>query len=461
MTADSNPAPQKEPRIPGWVWAGLVLLHLLALGWQVRHSTYRFPDSGRYVQAACNLRDAGVLYALPLRPPLELQEYSIRPPGYPVLLLLTDGAGAAFPGLTLLLQNLLSLLNLGLALRWLARLTGGLRPRQWLLVLALAAAGPGQFIYANVLMSEMLLQTAVVVLWLSLTVCFMRGWPLRWGWAAGAATTAGLLIKPVFFPLAAVLLALGAVAGWRQRRPGLVLVGAVPVLVAGLWMARNEARTGYFHFSSITEINLLRYNVRGVLQATEGPAAAEKFVRSTLAQAAQFPDFAAQQQYVQQAGAAALGRHPVAYAAQHLRGMLTFFLDPGRFDVVHFLDLAPTPGSGLLQLANQRSAGALLSYLGRLPLGLLAGLSALLLANVVRFGLLIRFGLNNRYPAAARLVLLGLVLYVALLTGPLGAARFVVPVLPLLLAAAGAGLRTVGAAVPPPASAASQTAGRG
>ena len=37
--------------------------------------------------------------------------------------------------------------------------------------------------------------------------------------------------------------------------------------------------------------------------------------------------------------------------------------------------------------------------------------------------------------------MLGLVAYVALLTGPLGAARFVVPVLPLLLAAAGAGLK--------------------
>jgi len=456
MTVDSNPARQKQPRIPRWVWGGLVLLHLLALGWQVCHNTYLFPDSDRYVQAARNLREAGVLYALPLQQPLELQEYSIRPPGYPLFLLLTGGAGAGFPWLTLVLQNLLSLLNLGLAMRWLACLSSGLRPRQWLLVLLLAAAGLGQFIYANVLMSEMLLQTAGVVLWLSLTVCFTRNWPLRWWWAAVGATAVGLLNKPVFLPLAVVVLALGIIAGWRQRRPVLVLVGAVPLLVAGLWMVRNEARTGYFHFSSIAEINLLRYNVRGVLQATEGPAAAEKFVRGTLSAAARLPTFATQQQYVQRTGASALQRHPVAYAAQHLRGMLTFFLDPGRFDVVHFLNLAPTPGAGLLQLANQRSPGALLSYLSQLPLGLLAALAALLLANMVRLGLVMRFALNARYPAATRLVLLGLVLYVALLTGPLGAARFVVPVLPLLLAAAGAGLKAWEPAVPPsyPASAA-------
>jgi hypothetical protein len=95
MAADRPSTPQDdETRIPRWVWLGLGLLHLLALGWQLHHHAYLFPDSDRYVQAARNLRDAGVLYALPLQPPLELQEYSIRPPGYPLFLLPVR----AFPG---------------------------------------------------------------------------------------------------------------------------------------------------------------------------------------------------------------------------------------------------------------------------------------------------------------------------------------------------------------------------
>ncbi|MFD2784819.1 hypothetical protein [Hymenobacter rubripertinctus] len=437
------PLPAPAPaRVPGWVWAGLVLLHLLALGWQLYHRQPRFPDSERYVQAARNLREAGVLYALPLtEKPLLAQEYTIRPPLYPVFLLLTGGAGPGFPGATLLLQNLLSLLNLGLALRWLARRARGLSARQWAAVLALAAAGPGQFIYANVLMSEMLLQTAVVALWLSLEALFTPGRrPLGPLLVAALATTGALLNKPVFFPFAAVLLGLGLWLAWRQRRVSLAVLGAVPLVVVGLWMQRNEARTGYFHFSSIAEINLLRYNARGVLQAAEGPEAAEQFVRRTLATADSLPTFRAQQRYVQQAGGQALLRHPFAYAAQHLRGMATFLLDPGRFDLVHFLGRGQTNGPGLLHLFNQRSPVAVLSYLGQLPLLLLAVMGLGLLANLVRLALVVRFARSPAYPWPGRLVLLGLVAYLALLTGPLGAARFVVPVLPLLLAAAGAGL---------------------
>ncbi|MCA8832817.1 hypothetical protein [Hymenobacter pini] len=441
MTATSLPLCACRPAVPRWVWGWLVLLHLLALGWQLCHRQPFFPDSDRYVQAARNLRDAGVLYALPLsEKPLQLQEYSIRPPAYPVWLWLTGGAGQGFPWGTLLLQNLLSLLNLGLALRWLVAQTGGLNQRQWALVLLLTAAAPAQFIYANVLMSEVLLQTAVVGLWLSLVAFCTEGWQARHlAWAAGA-TMLALLTKPVFGPFALLLLVLVGVISWRQRRPWLVVVAALPVVATLGWMARNEARTGYFHFSSITEINLLRYNVRGVLQTTEGPAAAEKFVHGTLAAANQRPTFAEQQQYVQHAGMAALLRHPVAYTGQHLRGMLTLLLDPGRFDAVHFLRLSQPTTTSLLRLLNQGQYIAAAQQLQQLPVGLLLGLGLIFLANVARLGLIIRFGLTRVYPRAMRLVILGLVAYVALLTGPLGAARFVVPILPLLLAAAGAGL---------------------
>ncbi|MDU0372598.1 hypothetical protein ACFPAF_19510 [Hymenobacter endophyticus] len=441
MRADQHLLRPQPGRIPRWVLAGLVALHVLALGWQLHTRQPFFPDSDRYVQAARNLRDAGLLYALPLHEePLQLQEYTIRPPGYPVFLLLTGGAGTAFPGLTLLLQNALSLLNLWLTLRWLARSTGGLHPWQWGAVLLLAVLAPAQFIYANVLMSETLLQTAVVVLWLSITKLLAGQWQRRTLSRTAVAAALALLIKPVFWPFAAVFLGIGVVLGWRRRRISLVAISVLPLLAASLWMARNQRQTGYFHFSSISEINLLRYNARGVLQAAQGSAAAEQFVRATLAAAERQPGFAAQQQYVQQHALAVLVQHPGTLVGQELRGVLTFFLDPGRFDVVHFLRLPQTAGSGLLQLLNQRSYAVALGYLQSLPLGLLAGLLLLLSANVARLFLVLKFSFNSRYPWAVRLGLVSLVLYVALLTGPLGAARFTVPVLPLLLAAAGAGL---------------------
>ncbi|GGG57967.1 hypothetical protein [Hymenobacter glacieicola] len=435
-------SPRNTGRVPAWVWASLLVLHAVALGWQLHYRQPLFPDSGRYVEAARNLHTSGVLYAEPLpAAPLRLQEYSIRPPGYPVLLLLTGGTQAAtsLPVATLLLQNVLSLVNLGVVLRWLAR--KGLRHKQWAVVLLLIMTAPAQVIYANVVMSELLLQTAIVVLWAALVRFWQPTRQARYFAGAALAAAAALLIKPVFFPAAALLLGVGAVVGWQQKRPLLVVWGVVPLLVALLWMGRNEARTGYFHFSSIAEINLLRYNARGVLQATEGPVAAERFVRGTVAASQQLPGFREQQQYIQRASVAVLWRHPVAYAAQHLRGMVSFFLDPGRFDMVYFLGLPDSTGPGLLQRLNEQGYRAIPRYLPQLPGGLVAGLLLILLANVARLVLALRFLLQpDAGNAAARWGVVVIIGYVALLTGPLGASRFAVPVLPLLVAAAGAGL---------------------
>ena len=90
-------------------------------------------------------------------------------------------------------------------------------------------------------------------------------------------------------------------------------------------------------------------------------------------------------------------------------------------------------------------SGGLMRAVGRLPLAMLTLLGAVLLANAMRLRLAVRGfrrlkkdGQSLRY---GRWVAVGLLLYVALLTGPLGAARFLVPVWPLLLGLALAGLR--------------------
>ena len=153
------------------------------------------------------------------------------------------------------------------------------------------------------------------------------------------------------------------------------------------------------------------------------------------------PDFATRQELIHSRATAVLKAHPVVYARQHAQGMAAMFLDPGRFDISQFLGLAPLPGGGLL---TQVRAGGVLRALVRLPLGLLSVLGLVLLANVARLALAARgfLALGNGAPwlRRGRWVAVGLLFYVAFLTGPLGAARFLVPVWPLLLALALVGL---------------------
>jgi hypothetical protein len=377
------------------------------------------------------------------------QEFTIRPPGYPLFILVLGGATGWSVGV-LLIQNLLSLLVLATVLRGWAQSRSHWPGRwAWAGALALTLSFPAQLIYSNALMSEVPLQAALVV-GVGLGV---RGWQTGrrryWAGAAGAVAAA-LLLKPVFFPFALVLMGVGAWQAWQRRRAELLLLGAVPLLVAGLYMGWNGQRTGYVHFSSITDINLLHYNAAGVVRQTAGPAAEEAWVAAVLRRANAQPTFAARQHVIQAEAMEVLWQHPLRYAAQHVLGMVTLLLDPGRFDLSSFL--GQNSAAGLL---NHLRSGGLRSVglaLGQQPLGLLLVLAGVAAANLLRLWLALRglaqmrgvgptaSGWLRLHTAAGRWTVVLLLAYVALLTGPLGAARFLVPVWPLLLGLALRGL---------------------
>lgn len=430
-------------RVPGWVWAVLVGAHALALGWVLHHGNWSFVDTGRYIQAAENLWQYGQLYARPwpMTAPSgqAVQEFTIRPIGYPLAIIGLGGTGE-YPIMLLVAQNLLSLLNLGLVLRWWARWACP-KSRQWALAVAAVLTFPAQLIYANAVMSEMLLQTAVLGIAIS-AMAFINSPRLRYCICGVIAMIVAFLLKPVFYPLALGVAILALVAGWRYRRPVVAAMGCLPVLVVGLYMLWNRLRTGYFHFSSIAEINLLQYNAAGVLRQIAGPEVEEKWVTQVIDHANTAPDFATRQRFIQAEASAMLTAHLGLYVRQHLLGMVALFLDPGRFDLSHLLGWPPPAGGGLLTQARQ---GRLWQAATSLPWGQLGLLGVIMLANAARLGLAVRGFRRMQYGSAStrygRWVAVGLLLYVAGLTGPLGATRFLVPVWPLLLALALAGLK--------------------
>ncbi|GEM_PF-1693534 len=438
------------PRLPPAVWLVLVAAHVLAAAYALSTKHYLFPDSDRYLQAAQNIGQHGQLYARPwpAGPPTgqAVQEFSIRPAGYPLLLLVLGA-----PLGVVLVQNVLSIGVLAVVLSgWAA---GGPRPASfgaWARALGLALSFPAQLIYASAVMSELALQ-AVLVLGLGLAAGFARSGRARYLAGVAAALTVAWLLKPVFVP-GTVLFSLVVVwLAWRRRRPLLLLVGAAPLVLAVGYMGWNWQRTGYFHFSSISTINLLHYNAAGVVRQVRGPAAEEAWVAQTLRQANAQPTFAARQATIETAAVAVVRQYPVRYAAQHLVGMGTFFLDPGRFDSSVFL--GQNQSAGLLAALRSQGVAGVVRGVAQQSALLVALLLITLLANGLRLVLALR-GLWRCHPqgspsqrdwlglatAGGRWRVVALLLYLALLTGPLGAARFLVPGWPLLLALALRGL---------------------
>jgi len=429
--------------VPRWVLGLLVVAHVIVFAWAVRTGNWSFPDSGRYIQAAKNLNEHGQLYARlwPREVPAgqKIQEFTIRTLGYPVVVL-GLGATVGRPVLLLLVQNILSLLTIGGMLQWWARWA---RPKgkQWGWAVVCVLTFPAQLIYANAVMSEIPLQ-AVVLMMLVAGLMYIRTRKAAYFAVVALAGILGLLLKPVFYPFAGIIAVAGIAFGWRYRQPILVVVGLLPPLVVIGYMQWNQERTGYFHFSSIAEINMLHYNAAGVVRQLNGPQAEEAWVAGVLHDAQLQPDFATRQRLIQQRATAMVLAHPLLYAKQHVLGMLALFLDPGRFDISEFLGLPPLTGGGFLAQAR---AGGLWTTMLRLPLGLMGGLGLLFLANVARVILAARGFWRLRHSQQwlryGRWLVLVLLCYVAVLTGPLGAARFLVPVWPLLLVLALVGIK--------------------
>ena len=300
---------------------------------------------------------------------------------------------------------------------------------------------PAQLIYANAVMSELLLQSVVLAMAVSIAHYIDTNRYKYARWAAILLIMAWLL-KPVFYPLTFLAAGWALWLAWRRKQGALAVLGLLPALLVVVYMGWNSQRTGYFHFSSITDINMLHYNAAGVVRQVAGAEAEEQWVGSVLQAANAAPTFAARQRLIAARAGALLWAHPVVYARQHMQGIAAFFLDPGRFDLSEFMGISPPAGGGLLAQAR---AGGLLRAVVRLPMGLLAWLAVLLLANVIRLALavrgFVRLGEAGLMGRRGRWVAVGLLLYVAVLTGPLGATRFLVPVWPLLLTLVLAGIQ--------------------
>ena len=429
--------------VPKWMWAVLLLLHATSFAWALHSGHWRFQDSGRYRQTAVNLVTKGQLYAQPwpaIAPRGQaVEEFTIRPVGYPFVLAVLGGS-QGFPWLVLLLQNCLSFSVLGWMLNWWARI-GRPQPGHWLGAVGLIIGFPAQVIYANAVMSELPLQICLMAGIGSIALLRKTG-DARYGWAAAAAVTAALLLKPVCYPLAGVWLVGAGCFGWQQRRNTLMVAAMLPLVVVAGYMRWNEQRTGYFHFSSIAEINLLHYNAAGVVREVAGPVAEGAWVASVVRAANGQPNFATRQHFIRQQADSVLLTHAVVYARQHALGMVALLLDPGRFDISEFLGLRPPAGGGLL---GQVRAVGWVAAMRKLPLGLLGLLTFLTLGNFVRLALAIRgFYRLRQGPVewqVGRWLAVGLLTYIALLTGPLGAARFLVPVWPLLFMLALVGIK--------------------
>ena len=194
-------------------------------------------------------------------------------------------------------------------------------------------------------------------------------------------------------------------------------------VVMGLsWL--NLRQTGVFHYNSMPVTNAFEYNIRNLVK---GQVSGEEMYYKVAAHKMDSMDFSEKYHFMQTETQNAIRMSPLKYTYLHIIGSFKALIDPGRYDLIAYFKLPQ--GSGFMQNSGW---------------GVWASQHPLIWVYIVLFALLafIKTGLAVFAvfkPIQYKWILLFPVLYTLLVVGPVGSARYLLPVMPILniLAASG------------------------
>jgi 4-amino-4-deoxy-L-arabinose transferase-like glycosyltransferase len=197
--------------------------------------------------------------------------YSVRTPGYPVLVASVYAAIGPRRWGVVLVQILLGVGTIALTMWTASRLA----PRKaGTIAGVLVAFDVPTILYGNLILTETLF-TALLMIAIAAGVQAVKGHRLAWAVVVGAAIAGATYVRPIgyflIWPVAAVLLlSYPATTGMLTRvRFGATTVVTFFVLVLP-WHVRNLDLTGSRAFSTISTVNLYHYRAAQVLALRDG-----------------------------------------------------------------------------------------------------------------------------------------------------------------------------------------------
>jgi 4-amino-4-deoxy-L-arabinose transferase-like glycosyltransferase len=410
----------------------MVLLHGVFFVLALTVGNIHLADSVDYIWQADNFTNTGSLYAYDFSQPIKIDYYTKRPPLYGLLVWAMQGVfGSLY--VVIFLQNILSIFCAWLVYKLLRDNFAIKKPALWAALLWVAL--PNQLIYANTIMSETLLQLLITGAFYCFVV-YIKTKQIKWVVLNNVLLMLALLTKPVmlfFWVINALVLIYFAIKNHQYLLPISVLL--IPI-AAQLWSAHNYRQTGYWHYSSITHVNLKDYNTQYYLFTKYGEPYGDSVITAINTKAATLPDYKTQCLYIKDTCTHILLSDVVGYGKFHAKGMVNFMADPGRYDYVSFFNIPQTEGMGLLYYLSKGNRTELMEFIKSQPIVLLIWLLLQMLINGVLLLLAIIYLFNKTTPLWPKIYLALLVGYIWFLTGPIGSARFKVPIYPLLAIAA-------------------------
>jgi hypothetical protein len=196
----------------------------------------------------------------------------------------------------------------------------------------------------------------------------------------------------------------------------------------------NYQRTGNFEFSSIQNINLKNYNLYYLHVSKYGEEYAQNINTEITEKANNKASYTLKQKFIKEKCFYYLTKDWDSYIVKHMIGSFRMFLDPGRFDIYNFFEFKNNSETGFLKHLNENGFIGAIEYFKKQPLLILIVIPVILIFNLFKIVGFILFWIKNynKTPAVFSFMLF-IIAYFFLLTGVIGAARFLIPILPIYL----------------------------
>lgn len=404
----------------------VVLLHAVFFIYALKQNNfYLQPDSSEYLNQRDNLLEHGSIYQGNMHEPHRWYLETRRPPLTGFVLAAIKHISASDIAV-LVFQNLLSCFVLIFLLKI---LKNHYPDFNLLLLIPFLVFFPAQMIYTNFIMAEILFQ-ALICAALFFLLQAEKKLLLFFLFITMAA-----FVKPVLY-LYWVPALISLFVFRKTFRLKLFHFSGIAVMAAAVLLFSwfNYQRTGVFAFSSASESFLPDYVVLPVIQYAEGKErslAVHASIQHTAQQKENYPEY---HRALIKESIGMIKEYPLTTVFLWAKGMVLFFTDPGRWDVLAFQNKIPEEHQkGFFHILKSQGFNKAFNHLINQGIGFMVfTLAGTLIHGLLFFSFLI-FLKDERYPFLLRLMAGLVVFYLAFMTGPIGSARYRVSVFPVLL----------------------------
>ncbi|RPH32372.1 MAG: hypothetical protein EHM93_09420 [Bacteroidales bacterium] len=414
----------------------LILIHLIFLSVQVVNKNIYLSDSHEYLMEAENISNNGTFYCGNLDEPINNDLYTKRPPVYP-LFIASVKRMAQSNIFIITIQSIISILSIFIIRRGFLKI--GYNKRYDPLFLAFIILSPAQMVYANLIMAETLFQFTLALGFYTLVQYFIKN-SIRYLLYFNLILAISALVKPVMYLFVYPSFIVMLYIAFKDKSIKPLLLGIIPIIIIQAYSFWNYKRTDYWHFSSIQTINLVHYNSYYFNAQIVGFDKAEQFLDNQISQANTIGSYTAKQKYLISTSRQVISENLFEYTVFHLKGMFRALFDPGRFDLSNFFGLEEKGNVGFLNQLNSNGVRGAISYLMQQNTLLIIALLLIGLANIIKVIGLSLFAFTRTIDIRFRLGVLALVGYIAFTAGPLGASRYMMPLIPFVILAMLTGL---------------------